>query len=219
MSTPVEVRPVHPQEYDVVAELTSRTYLADGWADEHYAPVLRDVAARAAEATVLVALVAGRAVGAVTVATRGGRYAELAGPGEEVVRMLVTAPAQRGHGTGTALLQACLAAALADGCHRVLLSTQPGMAAAHRLYRRLGFVPVPELDWSPQPGLDLQVHALDLPVWCPLCGGRGGHPRCRAAAALEPPRYCARCRRRMVVQVTPGGWSARCAVHGTSTSP
>ena len=30
-------------------------------------------------------------------------------------------------------------------------------------------------------------------------------------AALEPPRYCAQCRRRMVVQVTPLGWTARCS--------
>jgi hypothetical protein len=31
---------------------------------------------------------------------------------------------------------------------------------------------------------------------------------------LEPPRYCADCGRRMVVQVTPRGWSATCVEHG-----
>jgi hypothetical protein len=44
------------------------------------------------------------------------------------------------------------------------------------------------------------------------------HAACRQARELEPPRYCARCRRRMVVQVTPAGWSARCVEHGDFVS-
>ncbi|UGT60771.1 hypothetical protein [Nocardia asteroides] len=35
-----------------------------------------------------------------------------------------------------------------------------------------------------------------------------------AALGLEPPRYCERCGRRMVVQVSPDGWWARCSRHG-----
>lgn len=31
---------------------------------------------------------------------------------------------------------------------------------------------------------------------------------------LEPPRFCAACGRRMVVQVRPDGWWARCSRHG-----
>ena len=34
---------------------------------------------------------------------------------------------------------------------------------------------------------------------------------------LEPPRYCSECGRRMVVQVTPDRWTARCAAHGATT--
>lgn len=66
-----------------------------------------------------------------------------------------------------------------------------------------------------------QERAAVLAPWCRRCGDRltaGGHAACRAAAALEPPRYCAQCRRRMVVQVLPGGWSARCAEHGLTTA-
>ena len=44
------------------------------------------------------------------------------------------------------------------------------------------------------------------------------HAACRAARAMEPPRYCAHCRRRMVVQVTPLGWTARCSEHGALQS-
>lgn len=40
------------------------------------------------------------------------------------------------------------------------------------------------------------------------------HHNCRERLAMEPPRYCAACRRRMKVQVTPLGWSAECSRHG-----
>ncbi|MGH8892759.1 MAG: hypothetical protein ACRDWY_05555 [Actinomycetes bacterium] len=52
--------------------------------------------------------------------------------------------------------------------------------------------------------------------FCDQCGEPvGDHPECAARRALEPPRYCTRCRRRMVVQVLPRGWTARCSEHGT----
>ncbi|WP_433467692.1 hypothetical protein [Spirillospora sp. CA-128828] len=55
------------------------------------------------------------------------------------------------------------------------------------------------------------------PIYCDRCGDpapEGDHASCRAAREMEPPRYCAHCRRRMIVQVTPLGWTARCSVHG-----
>ena len=35
-----------------------------------------------------------------------------------------------------------------------------------------------------------------------------------ARLGLEPPRYCAECGRRMIVQVRPDGWWAQCSRHG-----
>ncbi|WP_446680544.1 biotin synthase auxiliary protein BsaP [Arthrobacter methylotrophus] len=40
------------------------------------------------------------------------------------------------------------------------------------------------------------------------------HQDCQRRLAMEPPRYCAVCRRRMKVQVTPLGWTAECSRHG-----
>jgi hypothetical protein len=57
-------------------------------------------------------------------------------------------------------------------------------------------------------------------VYCDRCGeprDGGAHEACAAARELEPPRYCARCRRRMKVQVLPSGWSASCVEHGALT--
>jgi hypothetical protein len=39
-----------------------------------------------------------------------------------------------------------------------------------------------------------------------------------ARLGLEPPRFCAECGRRMVVQVRPDGWRARCSRHGEMDS-
>jgi ribosomal protein S18 acetylase RimI-like enzyme len=213
------VRPVEPREHDAVADLTATVYRTEGYASPQYEPQLRDVASRVATATVLVALVGGRVVGAVTVATRRGPWAEQAAPGEAVIRMLAVDPAQRGAGVGAALSQAAVSAARADGCTVVRLSSQPEMTGAHRIYERLGFTRTPSFDWLPEPDVELLGFALPLVPWCGQCGQEltpEGHGRCRAAAALEPPRYCALCRRRMVVQVVPTGWSARCVEHGTT---
>lgn len=45
----------------------------------------------------------------------------------------------------------------------MVICVRAGMAAnAHRLYERLGFVRLPEKDWSPLPGIDLLGLRLDL---------------------------------------------------------
>ena len=44
--------------------------------------------------------------------------------------------------------------------------------------------------------------------------GAGGEIPATARLGLEPPRFCARCGRRMVVQVRPDGWWAECSRHG-----
>lgn len=44
------------------------------------------------------------------------------------------------------------------------------------------------------------------------------HGTCAARRELEPPRYCPHCARRMVVQIVPTGWTARCSAHGELNS-
>ena len=218
---PTTVRRAQPDDHAAVADLTAGVYRGEGFSSAAYEPALRDVASRAASATVLLAEVDGRLAGAVTVATRGGEWAEQSVPGEAVVRMLVVSPDARGSGVGEALVRASLDAARADGCTMVRLSSQEDMLAAHRLYERLGFVRTPSHDWSPVPGLFLRTYALPLAAWCGQCGEAltpEGHDACRRRAELDPPRYCPACRRRMVVQVTPTGWTARCSEHGTTGS-
>ena len=58
-------------------------------------------------------------------------------------------------------------------------------------------------------------------AYCGHCGNplvEGVHDLCAQRLALEPPRYCPDCRRRMVVQVTPDHWTATCVEHGETTA-
>ena len=81
---------------------------------------------------------------------------------EAAFRMLVVDPAVQGGGVGRLLVEECLDRARAAGKRRMVLSTDPRMTAAHRLYGRLGFTRLPDRDWSPVPGIDLLVYARDL---------------------------------------------------------
>lgn len=145
----VEIRPVRPEDLDVVADLTARAYLADGLltTDDEYLDELRDAASRAEEATVLVAVEGGQVIGTITLAVAGSRYAEVAEPGEVEVRMLAVDPPARGRGVGEKLLRAALAHEASREADRLVLSTMEAMQAAHHVYRRLGLRRVPERDW------------------------------------------------------------------------
>ena len=158
----LQIRFALPADFDTIAELTERVYVDGGFSDPTYVPALRDVAGRAASTTVLVALLDGVPVGAVAIATRGGSYAEQAGPGEAVMRMLAVSETARGAGAGAGLIQACIDTARTDGCTVLRLSTQHAMTTAHRLYERAGFLRTPARDWSPLPGMDLLTYQLTL---------------------------------------------------------
>ncbi|MFJ3661643.1 GNAT family N-acetyltransferase [Streptomyces sp. NPDC090119] len=162
------IRPAAPAEYTALGEITARAYLEDGLldfgADDAYLGELRDVPRRAAAAEILVAVRGGVLLGGVTFVPAGGPMADIAGPGEAEIRMLAVAHAGRGQGAGEALVRACVARARAvEGCRSLVLSTQPTMHAAHRIYERLGFRRTPHRDWNPLPGvLDLALLTYEL---------------------------------------------------------
>ncbi|WNV74654.1 GNAT family N-acetyltransferase [Geodermatophilus sp. DSM 44513] len=161
----VTVGPARPDDFPRIAQLTSDVYLGGGLASPEYGEQLRDVAGRADRAELLVARDGGgRVVGSVALVLTGD-FGEVTESDEEAAfRMLVVDPAVQGRGLGALLVGTCLQRARAAGKRRVVLSTDRRMRTAQRLYERMGFTRLPERDWSPRPGIDLLVYALDLPA-------------------------------------------------------
>jgi hypothetical protein len=71
------------------------------------------------------------------------------------------------------------------------------------------------------------VHELPAPVGAgvynvytgvAIASEHGSTVPTAAQLGLEPPRFCAECGRRMVVQVRPDGWRAKCSRHGSVDS-
>jgi len=163
---PVAIREARPEEHASLGELVVAAYRSLPEFDEPgYEPELRDVARRAREAVVLVAVdeVDGTLLGCVTyVPGPDSPWAELLEPGEAAIRMLAVDLTARGRGVGTALAAACIARARADGRAAIFLHSLPYMRAAQAIYARLGFVRRPERDWEPVPGVRLLGFALAL---------------------------------------------------------
>ena len=147
--------------HEAVGELCVQAYRAAGVGVATYESKLRDVAGRAAAADVLVAENGTGLLGTVTFVLYGP-LREIGTPEEAEFRMLAVDPAAGGRGIGTRLVQECIDRSRAAGCTRIACSSQPGMVAAHAVYRRLGFVRDPGRDWRPIPEVQLVAFVLEL---------------------------------------------------------
>jgi len=163
---PVVIREARPEEHAALGELVVAAYRSLlEFVEPGYEPELRDVARRAREAVVLVAVddVGGTLLGCVTyVPGPDSPWAELLERGEAAIRMLAVEATARGRGVGTALTVACIARARVDGRAAVFLHSLAYMRAAQAIYTRLGFIRRSERDWEPVPGICLLGFALAL---------------------------------------------------------
>lgn len=162
----IEVREVRPGEHEALARLTLAAYLevpgVEG--DGEYLEELADVAGRAAQVPVLVAVdpATGAVLGGVTYVPGPGPFAETERPDEAGFRMLAVDPAAQGRGVGRALVEACIGRARAAHRRRLVLLTLPSMTAAHALYRSMGFNRDEANDWEFEPGRWLLGFAMEL---------------------------------------------------------
>ena len=160
----LRVRPARPADQAALGALTVQAYLSGELlaADDPYLDELGDVARRAEGCELLVAVAGDLLLGGVSLVLSGSPQREVARSGEAEVRTLAVAPAHRGAGVASALMQSCQLRARELGYEALVLSVLERNAPAHALYQRLGFTRAPERDWSPAPHVDLLVHRLPL---------------------------------------------------------
>ena len=157
------VEAARPADFPRIAELTVGVYVGGGLASEDYAAELADVTGgRRCPSCWWSGTATGSVVGSVALVLSGAFGNVTTSDEEAAFRMLVVDPAVQGRGVGELLVSTCLDRARAAGKRRMVISTDPRMTAAQRLYQRLGFTRLPERDWSPVPGIDLLVYARDL---------------------------------------------------------
>ncbi|HEY2947789.1 MAG TPA: GNAT family N-acetyltransferase [Micromonosporaceae bacterium] len=161
----ISIRPARPDDHAAIARLTVAAYRADGQLDggHGYERALADVTGRAGSGELLVAEDDGHLVGSVLFVLPGSPYAELSGPGEAEFRMLAVDPSAQRRGVGQALVEACRARGMELSCRAIIIGVRDFARPAQRLYAQLGFVRVPERDWSPMPGVNLLALRLELP--------------------------------------------------------
>lgn len=160
----VQVRPARPQEWSDAGQLVAQAYLDDNLLhrDDPYLSVLADAEHRALDSVVLVAVEDNMVLGTVTWCPPSSSHREVAGVSEGEFRSLGVARSARGRGLGEMLVRECIERCRSERLDAVTISTAESMGAAHRLYERLGFVRVPEQDWSPIRDLCLLAYRLDL---------------------------------------------------------
>jgi ribosomal protein S18 acetylase RimI-like enzyme len=86
-------------------------------------------------------------LGTVFLVRYGSPDVQVARETEAEIHLLAVAPTSRRHNLGERLMRAVLQAAREQGLQKIVLSTQPSMASAHALYRKLDFQRNEARDW------------------------------------------------------------------------
>jgi len=153
------VRPATTADLPALRALLRRVYVGEAYSEAVPFDAFLDGLQVDPATVVLVAAEAAEAgpVGCVCYLRVASPLRQIAGPDEDEMRLLAVDPGLRRSGAGERLVRACLLLARREG-RGLVLSTQPSMQAAHRLYERLGFLRQPSRDWVTTAGRDMLVY-------------------------------------------------------------
>ena len=171
-SSDIVIRPAAPSDYAAIGTLLVSAYgglpgMPGPDIQPEYFAMLRDVASRAAKPSLTVWVAAhatGRILGSIDYIADMADYGVPAVAhirDASGVRLLAVDPASQGQGIGKALMLHCIEVARADGRNQLLLHTTKAMMTAWAMYERLGFKPMPLLDFQ-RNGLEIFGFALPL---------------------------------------------------------
>lgn len=145
-----------------VGDIVRRAYFAlpDYPRDREYDVVIGEVAQRAEEDEVAVALLDGRIVGCLTYVGPDSEHYEFADRHAASFRYFGVDPSVQGRGVGEAMVKWCIERARQQGHQRLRIHTLESMPGARRLYERLGFVRDPQFDenWDGIIGVSFVLH-------------------------------------------------------------
>jgi ribosomal protein S18 acetylase RimI-like enzyme len=164
MKDAMQIRDALPEDMDEAAAVLGAAYgeYAASMPPElwkgYYADIV-DVRSRLHESDLIVAEHEGRLAGSVTFYPPGQSTwpEEWAG-----IRLVAVHPDSRGMGVGRAITDECISRARAIGAPTVGLHTSSIMSVAMALYKRMGFVRMPERDFRPSPSIMVEAFRLDL---------------------------------------------------------
>ena len=128
-----------------------------------YLKDMMDVRSRLHKSQLIVAELDGQLAGTVTLHL-DAEHSSLEGwpNGWAGIRLLAVHPTYRGRGIGRALMEECIRRCRKQGIATIGLHTTEMMDVARRMYEKMGFVRVPELDVHPGPGVVVMAYRLDL---------------------------------------------------------
>ncbi|MEV8337673.1 GNAT family N-acetyltransferase [Leucobacter sp. NPDC077196] len=150
MQETITIRRVRPDEYASVGAMVRAAYEGDYPLNDEYLSEIEDVAERDATSEVLVAVdrTSGELLGTITIPRPGEWLIDDTAENEFDVRLLGVARPARGRGVGATIMRHAADVARSRGLDRVVLHTGEQMIAAQRLYERLGFVQIPEREFT-----------------------------------------------------------------------
>ncbi|HET9897764.1 MAG TPA: GNAT family N-acetyltransferase [Streptosporangiaceae bacterium] len=159
------IRDALPSEMTKVGDIRVAAYLAGNHLDPSsgYETRLRTLGADGI-GDVLLAVEAGAILGTIMLQPWPAAGEVVTGPGEAEIRALAVAPSAQRGGVGSALLMAIIERARFREVRHLVLLTQPDMTAARSIYKRAGFVRLPERDFSPRPESPLLAYGMRLPA-------------------------------------------------------
>jgi ribosomal protein S18 acetylase RimI-like enzyme len=164
----MQIRDALPEEMDEAAAVIGAAYSEYAasmqpklW--KRYRADIVDVRSRLHESELLVAEHEVQMAGTVTYYPPGDRDGRSSWPDEWAgIRLVAVHPDFRGKGVGRALTEECVSRARAIGAPTVGLHTISIMAVAMALYKRMGFVRMPERDFRPSSSIVVEAFRLDL---------------------------------------------------------
>lgn len=167
----LKLRDARVEELDAVLRVTLSAYqqYAATMGEEHWHGYRQNIVSTIRsdrQAQRIVAEQDGVIVGGVVLYQEGTTYETIDGADirreRPEMRLLAVDPAARGRGIGRALVEECIRRSRRVGAHSLALHTTVMMAAAVRLYERMGFRRAPEMDFHPAPGVVVMGYVLSL---------------------------------------------------------